>query len=505
MADLLSFENMAKKRIRILRSKLKDFDGRGGTQQHDFRRFPVPDLETFQEVLLNAKHAKYYLKKAMKNVGISRRTAGTPLADLRQVLDTAAPFEERVMDALDSKERREAKKNFKESVYKILESGDGESWIENMTKVDLADDGNRLYQLLIEGKKAYCIDLVDASTLSMAASRTDLFSAKQISSLAQRADAVEQKAIAEARRLSETIAEEEKKAKNREELEKYSSMFERGSIVQIQGLKSQANLNGRLCTYMGIHIGTNGDLRHSVRLDEGRDIALRACNIKYFQSGNMVGNPSQATNKLEDASTSPDRKSLDATPGNKKDRMNRPSPSTSTSFSTQPLTDKSESSDSDTIVSSRNHHQPPPRQNRDDTRSSTATGNVVTPPHANVRARTSPNVTSIPSTVSTQSFGSNTATNRQQNDVPSLAQKFSSAVTAAAAEEKKLVTFLESQDKSLKCTPSEFFEWLKSEDITTLDDLVDACEDEDFVAEVIENGLKKFKLQAFRKSAAGLV
>ena len=61
----------------------------------------------------------------------------------------------------------------------------------------------------------------------------------------------------------------------------------------------------------------------------------------------------------------------------------------------------------------------------------------------------------------------------------------------AATKQDGLLNFLQSQSACLKCSAEKFHAWLQSEDITTLDDLVDAIEDDDFVrSEMQRNGLK---------------
>jgi hypothetical protein len=65
-----------------------------------------------------------------------------------------------------------------------------------------------------------------------------------------------------------------------------------------------------------------------------------------------------------------------------------------------------------------------------------------------------------------------------------------------------LPTFLRSHEKSLKCSSMAFFHFLHAEDIDTLEDLCEACLDEEFAEELVANGLKRFKLSIFRKSVA---
>ena len=75
-------------------------------------------------------------------------------------------------------------------------------------------------------------------------------------------------------------------------------------------------------------------------------------------------------------------------------------------------------------------------------------------------------------------------------------------LTAQSAQPTDLFYFLRSQEKSLKCSTIEFFNWLQTEDIVSLADLVEAFNDEECAHNLVANGLKKFKLPAFRKAVA---
>ncbi|CAB9523189.1 SAM and U-box domain-containing protein 1 [Seminavis robusta] len=65
-----------------------------------------------------------------------------------------------------------------------------------------------------------------------------------------------------------------------------------------------------------------------------------------------------------------------------------------------------------------------------------------------------------------------------------------------------LFLFVCQQASCLKCKPEAFYEFLRSEDITTLKDLQEGLGDDDFLQEMIEHGLKGFKKKLFSKAAA---
>lgn len=64
-----------------------------------------------------------------------------------------------------------------------------------------------------------------------------------------------------------------------------------------------------------------------------------------------------------------------------------------------------------------------------------------------------------------------------------------------------LLEFLVMKKDCLKVTPNKFHAWLVEQDIVSMDDLIDACNDEDFDTDEMRNGgLKAFKLKGFIKA-----
>ena len=219
-----------------------------------------------QEAILRAKHTEYHLEKAMHGVGADIADSDSPLAILRSALTLASPYKKDLDDALLQAT------NFKSKVYDILKTGDASAWVATVTKDILATemngDANRLYQLLMEGKKWNHLELVDAATLCAAADRKDLFSTKQLQTLCERSAAIEVWAADEARK----ILVESEKQQAAEDFRQRATLMDRGVTVRIHGLtaKSDLYLNGKLATYMGLGQGQ----LYILRLYEGKEIAL---------------------------------------------------------------------------------------------------------------------------------------------------------------------------------------------------------------------------------------
>lgn len=96
-------------------------------------------------------------------------------------------------------QRKNALKSFKQSVAAVIEAGELAEWIENIQDSELNNYGGeagRLFQLLVEGKKANLL-LVDSAALTKGAARSDLFSKKQCKTLQDRAIEVESQILAE--------------------------------------------------------------------------------------------------------------------------------------------------------------------------------------------------------------------------------------------------------------------------------------------------------------------
>merc|ERR1711865_1237390 len=84
-------------------------------------------------------------------------------------------------DAVGQYEKRDVRQEFRRFLASQLECGLGEDLICNVSREELSEkggDSNRLYQLLIEGKKTSSLAF-NESVLAAAERRDDLFSKKQ--------------------------------------------------------------------------------------------------------------------------------------------------------------------------------------------------------------------------------------------------------------------------------------------------------------------------------------
>ena len=715
--ELKSFERLAKRHMNTLKSSLNKL-----SSASLLKEVTTDEMEAFQRSMLKAKQTRYNLKKAMKIVGVStsRKVEGfsdTTYGRLVDLLQDAKACQERVVATLHERERHAAKKNFKESVYRILEVGDGGQWVEDLSEEELQQkggDSNRLYQLLMEGKKAYRVDLVDASVLLSASNRSDLFSQKQARALTERAEHFERQATEEARRVYEEETKKEEEEKAQTELERYASQFERGELLQIQGLKKQTSFNGRFVFVMGIHFGSDGQPtgRFEVKLvDDDRQLALLTKNLvksdKFMEKakvdpwaclhctylheddeaklescamcgGSRHGSPPEQSMLAMDHSTAghshnksqsdthgnyqktsadklpvqqkiPPSKSKASTKQQKRQTQAAKSKAatkqqndTSSNSSTkqpkrqdQPAQSKTganknndSSSDSSTRPNKQNQHEKskaateqrngaPSRtstkgskqqnrpvaasssnQSRQQSKKGTQKAPVSVTGNKGSKSTPASSVTESQLTSTTSSDGQRAVNesvdsfvrneincfpshqptgdvaqptvvygrtgvmvgqlhNTKLDDLRSvdhtaisgdsifdMARRTAASLVSPAqvpaqlgnlsfpssdesyehsqllqqdqlfpsqstlsnggsgGRKDEVLLFLESHEKALKCSPSDFAEWLQSEDVATMEDLADACNDEDFVSELVNHGLKKFKLSAFRKSAA---
>ena len=288
-----SFEAVAKKRIKDIHAALPKLQNASrNTNNH----LDIGSRHSaLQEAIVKARQTDYHLERTMLQIGATVGASST-LTALREALARTKPIKQELDQELAVFEKRQGFKNFKTTVYDILLTGEASVWVatveQETLKNELKGDTNRLYQLLMEGKKAYNLELVDAATLAAAAARSDIFTERQLQALSDRAKEAEIRASEEAQR---EIMDEENRAsaeKARLAMEKRAALMERGVTVQILGLKNEPGLNGRLAIYMGLGQGD----RYVLRLDEGRDISLRESNfVKWNGLGDVNFVPSTNT------------------------------------------------------------------------------------------------------------------------------------------------------------------------------------------------------------------
>jgi hypothetical protein len=270
-----TLETLAHRRSAEIQSALRNHRLSGPTDRAQVE----VKYSVLHPVVAKGSDVHYKLTQISKNLG-EPSVSTTALSSLQEALAAAEVVKQELELALESYGKRDTRRTFQRCVADQLERGQAEVWVSTVTEEQLSElggDANRLYQLLIEGKKANSLAF-NETTLEAAKQRSDLFTPKQCQVLQTRKEVVEALYAAE---LDLVAAEEKKKAA--EELlrlqmqEKANSMtIQRGAPVEIKGLKARPELNGGLGTYMGLGQGD----RFIVRLDhDGKDIALKAENF----------------------------------------------------------------------------------------------------------------------------------------------------------------------------------------------------------------------------------
>jgi transcription antitermination factor NusA-like protein len=216
------------------------------------------------------------LLKILRSVAV---TSSPVYEALITMLKEANEVQAQLLESVLSYDKRDSRRAFKNSIASKLEHGGSESWMSGVTAeelLELGGDANRLYQLLIEGKKASSLAF-DDSTIDAASKREDIFSTKQREELHERKLEVE--AL-----LAEEMEKAVKKENEENELKRMETManrlnLKRGAYVKIQGLEGRSDLNGSLGTYMGVAHGE----RYTVRIHiVEQDFALKSSKFKEW-------------------------------------------------------------------------------------------------------------------------------------------------------------------------------------------------------------------------------
>ena len=532
---------------------------------------------------------------------------------------TKATFDELVF----SSQQRDTMKAFKRTVAAMIESGEVAEWIQTVTKDSLdatGSEANRLYQLLIEGKNSNSL-LVDSTTFTNAASRSDLFSEKQCKILQERAD----EADADTIRETERLIDEDRKEKAEKDFERQMALrakqigIERGDIVIVDGIRSAPELNGQIGYYLGVAPGI--EERYVVKLVSGKEISLKAENFGPLHGSslpkvNSGPNPVDRDSvehtddeSVESVGPHSSRQASTASKANQTDSKYKRPPRTKKSvwienrhvslfigargvnikklqsetrtkihvdekrstgiwvpvtvtsgaqsdvvkaldyieafnekpqawdFSTR--TKQQETSASKPSTEASPSSTPPTRASKsrvssETNASSVSTGQRPTPTNSTSRpnatispiqpasatsmqdVRHPPPVSSgVTPTLSTTSnnprnMSTSPSLARPSNDsfpsttMPSMAFGLPNVVPSQHTVKHTnldLSGFLSKNKGCLKIPPEDYAKWLKSQDIETLVDLVDALRDEEFLVEMVANGLKGFKKATFRKMA----
>jgi hypothetical protein len=235
----------------------------------------ISQARTTQQRLLAALHALRENEESCVEI--------PPLA---AILGQAIIEKTKLDDIIAANQKKDTLKGFKQSIAAMIESGEAAEWMLSVDENELVNHGgepNRLYQLLVEGKKANSI-LLDATALGNAAGRTDLFSKKQCEALVNRRNEVHELMVIETERMVKEAAEQEAAEKARREMERRGQLMARGTVVKLHGLKSKPELNGSIGVYMGLGQGD----RYVVRLyGVGKEVSLLATNFEKIDESSF--------------------------------------------------------------------------------------------------------------------------------------------------------------------------------------------------------------------------
>ena len=231
-------------------------------------------------VVARGRDISVKLEELLRGTG---ETTSSSLTALLGCLQDALGCKAQLEKSLESYGKRDARRAFKDAVAHKLERGDAEKWVNSIVVEDLktlGGDSNRLYQLLIEGKKANSLAFND-TTIEAAEGRTDIFTPKQIEALKRRRMEVQALNITELELAVEEAENLMAEDLIRKEMEKKAAevTLHFGDAVKIHDLGSRADLNGATGRYLGL---AQGD-RYTIRLDRnGKEVALKASNFSAW-------------------------------------------------------------------------------------------------------------------------------------------------------------------------------------------------------------------------------
>jgi hypothetical protein len=254
------------------------------TQQSSNRHEIENRYWELHRVISLARTTQQRLLTALRVLGQNEESC-SELAPLGAMLGQAILEKSNLDDVITAHQKKDSLKGFKQSIAAMIERGEAAEWMLAVNNEELVNHGgepNRLYQLLVEGKKTNSI-LLDATALGNAAGRSDLFSTKQCEVLAIRRDEVAAQMIAETDRLVKEAEEQEAAEKARREMEKRGQLMARGTVVKLHDLKSKPDLNRSLGVYMGLGQGD----RYIVRLyGDDKEVSLLATNFEKYDGSN---------------------------------------------------------------------------------------------------------------------------------------------------------------------------------------------------------------------------
>ena len=491
------------------------------------------------------RHSPGNCTEPCRKVDLPRIDYIQELTNLIRALNDVSLAKSSLDDLVFVNQRKDTLKAFKQSVASMIECGELAAWIGTVDKEELVNHGaeaNRLFQLLIEGKKANSL-LVDSTALTSAAARADLFS--------------------EAEMLKETerLVEEEKKRNDEEKVRMIMEErarqigMKRGACVRLFGLKKHEHLNGQLGRYMGVAPGSS-EARYIIKVVTvfpSKEVALKTENFQLLD-GNLNDeapatsvdvkvdeiheNKSPAiVNHIQELAPSPSAALSSRKPARAKVPLVA-QPDTSsphTKDSCRPARTKNTAwidrkfvsafighggmnvkkfqvdAGTKVYVNEKQTRRTPSNewvavQVRGDPQKVKKALNLIEGYGSPFAAEQQSSVSNC--TVAKQPLVANGKQNSSSAQFassghiapPMVIKSPPTSETKPPSTEVGILEFLSSNKACLKTPPETFFQWLQSQDIASLSDLAEGVNDAEFLAEMISNGLKGFKKGVFRKA-----
>ena len=445
----------------ILREAARRHTGYLRHELADYRKqkASIRDRATLVEQETNLRtgigRAKVIIRKLSASLAQLEIDECQEIQDLQQTITEANESLSKIVRSLESLQKKDCLKAAKQKLAFKLESEDATAWLMTVSADELSNEGtdaNRLFQLLTEGKTANSW-LLSPITLQIAAGRDDLFSEKQRLALQERHQLVVAAQQAEVDRLvkaeMEFLLKEEKlkamaKKKTEEEEQPPPTTPTSLSCSDKEGSPDE-----------GAKASQPTNTPKEVKIDTAPGSQFLFSPLGAFSSESIPGE-----------TIVPEICPL----------------------SSIWLMDSNNDNHSSSIVATGLHFDekpvefgigPPPQtsllqMNTDDKPSTEFTTPSISP-----ICVTSPDIQSKP--------------------------KNSASTESPSNEDVALFTFLAQQEDSLKSTAKEFYDWLLSEDVESLDTLREAVKDDDFMGEMKEKWIKGFKKAAFKKHLEAFV
>lgn len=441
-------------------------------------------------------------------------------------------------------DKKATRKQFRRTVVEQLQSSGAQEWIASVTPGDLAEkggDANSLYQFLVERKKTNS-DSLDESILVTAGNREDLFTDKQRQLLKDRVMAV---SVTHGDPLEQLQREKEIEGINATRIENVASdtrgaldegmgsgmsdsgipgpssckvvapfsadvaLLEDGSDVSHEGQHSYAQNVIVDFKTVGKVVGKNHKNLISIMKTTGTKIKISkqkqsAETVTFVVSSQLQTNVDEAAKQLLQAAGVSHR--IPAPPG----FMVRPELSLTASVPKDTRVPAPVTCNNYTVTDGDTATSTFPETS---SISSTLTGDDDIMLGA-VRTATVPTgsgmIGGIPllsGVIKTDDWNTDESLRppptRYTLPVSPVTHSSTpqSSLCGSPTEKDGLLNFLIHQRDCFKVPPTDFLDWLSSQDIVSLSDLRDACEDHDFLSvEMREAGLKGFKKNSFVKA-----